>query len=464
VGTALAHWIVDLIRALHPGHLPRIEQAAPDAVVFAFGLAISVAAGLVFGALPALAASRTKLDVAMRQGGARSGGRGRLRGVLVAAEVALALVLATGAGLLLRSYLLLKAIAPGFATDRVLTMQLWFPERTYDPVRRSEFLTQVLERIHSLPSVHAAGAGSWLPLAYEALMSTDVEVKGHAWERVNTLSVTPGYFQAVGVSLVAGRFLREGDRNAVVVNEAFCKRHRLDTSRVVGEQIVVYGKVRTVTGVVRDIRDLKLEAAGEAEAFLPYADLATPFAGLAVRTSTDPTTLVSAIRAEIRAVDPDQPVGRVQTMEEILSREVARPRFNLALLGAFAAVAVGLAALGVYGVIAYLVSQRRNEIGVRMALGAQSRAVILYVLTRGMAPVAAGLVTGLAGALAATRVLRRLLYGIGPADPLTFAFAVLLLAAVALGACWLPARRAARIDPMEALRYEPGFPFSNSYL
>ncbi len=455
VGTALARWIVDLIRALHPGYLPRLEQAAPDAVVFAFGLAISVAAGLLFGALPALAASRTNVDAALRQGGARSGsGRGRLRAALVAAEVALALVLATGAGLLLRSYLLLKAIAPGFASDRVLTMQLWFPERTYGEVRRGEFLTQVLERIRGLPSVEAAGAASWLPLAYDALMSTDVQVKGRPRETVNTLGVTPGYFRATGMSLVAGRFLREGERTAFVVNEAFCKRYGLEPARVIGERIVLYGKPRMVAGVVRDIRDLQLERAAEPVAFVPYPDLPTPFVGLAVRTSSDPTKLVPAVRAEMRAVDPDQPVGRVQTMEEILSRAVARPRFNLTLLSAFAAVAVGLAAVGVYGVIAYLVSQRRNEIGLRMALGAQSGAVILYVLARGMTPVAAGMVMGVAGALAATRVLRSLLYGIGPADPVTFAFAALLLAAVALGACCVPARRATKIDPMEALRYE----------
>ena len=454
-GTALARWMVDLIRTLHPGGLPRIEQAAPDAVVFAFGLAVSIMTGLLFGALPAFAASRTRLDAALRQGGPRSvGGRGQLRAVLVGFEVALALVLATGAGLLLRSYGLLKAIAPGFAGDRVLTMQLWFPERTYGQARRGEFLQQALERIRTLPTVESAGAVSSLPLAYEALMSTDVEVKGHPQDTVNTAGVTPGYFQTIGGSLIAGRFLREGDRNAVLFNEAFCKRYSLEPSRVVGDQIALYGKLRTVVGIVRDIRDLQLEKAAEPEAFVPYPDLATPWAGLAVRASSDPATLVASIRAELRILDPDQPVGRVQTMEEILSRQVAKPRFNLTLLTAFAALAVGLAALGVYGVIAYLVLQRRHEIGVRMALGAQRGAVIGYVLARGMIPVVAGVVVGIAGALAATRVLRGLLYGIGPTDPMTFALSVLLLAAVTLGACWLPARRATKIDPMESLRCE----------
>jgi putative ABC transport system permease protein len=453
-GTVLARWIVDLIRALHPGGLPRIEQAAPDAVVFAFGLAVSVIAGLLFGALPALAASRTKLDAVLRQGHRSVGGRGRLRSVLVASEVALALMLATGAGLLMRSYVLLKAIAPGFSGDRVLTMQLWFPERAYSEARRGEFLERALERIRGLPAVESAGAVSSLPLAYEALISTDVEVKGHPRENVNTLGVTPGYFETIGSPLLTGRFLREGDKNAILVNQAFCKRYGLDTARVVGEQIALYGKYRTVVGVVRDVRDLQLDKAAEPEAFMLYTDLGTPWAGLAVRTSSDPKSLAAAIRAEIRALDPNQPVARFQTMEEILSREVARPRFNVTLLGIFAGVAVGLAALGVYGVITYLVSQRRNEIGVRMALGAQRGAVIRYVLARGMIPVAVGMAVGIGGALAATRILRGLLYGVGPTDPATFVLSVLLLAAVTLAACWLPACRATKIDPIEALRYE----------
>jgi len=293
-----------------------------------------------------------------------------------------------------------------------------------------------------------------LPLAYEALISTDVEVKGHPRETVNTLGVTPGYLETIGSSLIAGRFLREGDRNAILLNEAFCRRYHLDAHRVVGEQIPLYGKYRTVVGTVRDLRDLQLLKAAEPEAFLPYSDLGTPWAGLAVRTASDPASLVAAIRAEIRFLDPDQPVTRFQTIEDILSREIARPRFNLTLLGAFAALAVGLAALGVYGVIAYLVSQRRNEIGVRMALGAPRGAVIRYVLVRGMVPVAAGVVVGMGGGLAATRILRGLLYGIGPTDPVTFALSALLLSAVTLGACWLPARRATKIDPIEALRHE----------
>lgn len=455
IGTVSARWIVDLIRTLHPGGLPRIEQAVPDAVVFAFGLVVSVVASLIFGALPAFVASRTRLDTALRQGGSRSiGGRGRLRAVLVGSEVALALVLATGAGLLLRSYVLLKAVEPGFVGDRVLTMQLRFSERTDSEARRGEFLEEVLERIRSLPTVESAGAVSSLPLAYEALIGTDVEVKGYPRDTVNTIGVTPGYFQTIGGSLVAGRFLREGDRDGVLVNEAFCKRYAFDTKRVVGEQITLSEKLRTVVGVVSDLRDLQLEKAAEPETFVPYPVLATPWAGLAVRTSSEPKTLLTAIRAEIRALDPNQAVGRVQTMDEILSREVARPRFHLMLLSVFAVMAVGLAALGVYGVIAYLVSQRRNEIGVRIALGAQGRAVIGYVLARGMIPVAAGVVVGVAGALAATRVLRGLLFGIGPTDPLTFVLSVLLLGAATLSACLLPAHRATKIDPTEALRYE----------
>ena len=455
VGTALARWLVDLIQALNPGDVPRIEQAAPDTVVFAFGLALSLVAGLAFGALPAFIASRMRLDGVLRvSGGIGAVGCGRLRGAMMAAEVALALMLAVCAGLLLRSYVWLRAIEPGFTTESVLTMQLSFPEQGYDAARRGRFLEEVLKRVRLLPAVESAGAASSLPLAYSVLLSTDIEVKGHAWEKVNSFGVTGGYFEATGIPLVAGRFLREGDDDSVVVNQAFCKRYGFEVNQIVGERIVVYGKERTVVGVAGDLRDLQLHREAEAETFLPYSILATPWAGLAVRTLSNPMALVPAIRSEIRSIDPNQPVERVSTMEEILSGSVAKPRFHLVLLGSFAVIAMGLAALGVYGVIAYLVSQRRNEIGVRMALGAQRGAVMRYVLARGMTPVMIGALVGILGALAATRLLRTLLYGIGPADPITFVFAILLLIVVALAACCIPARRATRIDPMEALRYE----------
>jgi predicted permease len=408
---------------------------------------------LLFGALPAVAASRTRSDAALRQVGPRHGG-GQLRLVLIGAEVALALVLATGAGLLLRSYVLLMAVVPGFTTDHVLTMQLWFPERAYDGVRRGAFLTHALERIRSLPQVEAAGAGSWLPLVFDALRGADVQVKGHPREIINTLGVTPGYFRAIGTPLVAGRVMQEGERNVFVVNEAFCKRYGLEFSRAVGERILLDGKPRTVAGVVHDMRDLALTRGAEPTAFLPYADMATPYVGLAVRSASDPKQLVSAIREEIIAIEPGLAVSGVQTVAEVLSGAVAQPRFHLTLLGAFAGLAVGLAALGVYGTIAYFVSQRRNEIGLRMALGAQTTTVIRHVLARGMIPVAVGVALGVPGALASTRLLRTMLYGVGPFDVPTFILTVLLTVIVALGACWLPARRAARIDPMEALRHE----------
>ena len=467
VGLLLAVWGVDLLVGLDPTGVQRAGEVKLDWRVLAFTFGLSLLTGLLFGLAPALQASKTDFVESLKEGG-RSGqglARSRLRGALVVAEVALTLVLLVGAGLLLKSFGRLLAVDPGIDPHNVLTMDVALPPAKYaEPQRITAFYERLLQEAAALPGVRAAGAVSVLPLAGDD-SSNFVRIEGRAplppgqALRAGRRNVSADYFRAIGIPLKRGRAFTPADtaeaQRVLVINEAMAR------SFFAGEDPV--GKrVRTgdkspwveVVGVVGDVRHRGLDVDTRPEMFFPQLQTPSRQMTLVVRAAGDPEALAAPLRERVRAIDPDQPVGNVKTMEAWLSESVASRRFSAAVLGVFAAVAAGLAALGLYGVVSYSVAQRTHEIGLRVALGARPRDVLRLVIGQGMSLTLIGVAVGVAAALALTRVMSGLLFGVGATDAGVFVTVPLLLAAVAMLACYVPARRATKVDPMVALRYE----------
>jgi putative ABC transport system permease protein len=482
-GLLLAAWLVRALPAIAPATLPmlargipRLHEVAVDARVLAFAGALAVGTALLFGLAPAWHATRLDLARAINEGGIQSAGgfrlwRGsRLRGVLVIAEVALALVLLVGAGLLGRSFLRLVRVDTGYDPSNVLTAQITLPPVKYRDEAALAFLDALLDRVSGLSGVRAVGITNLLPLTpADIVISFDVvgRVRGSDEEgpSARVRIVSPGFFRALGLTLTDGRLLTDADRAGttpvVIVNEALAAKYfdgRATGARLTG----LFGPgTWDVVGVVRNVRGEALDAQFQPELYVSYRQLparaARMVAGglgtwIVARTSGDPLALVGPLRREVRALDPDLPLDGVMTMEARVAA-VARPRFYAVLVGAFAAVALGLAAVGLYGLLSHTVAMRSREIGVRLALGAQPRAVVRLVVGQALGLVGLGVAVGVAAAFAVTRLLRSLLFGVTATDPLTFTVVPLLLVGVALAACYGPARRATRVDPIEALRY-----------
>jgi putative ABC transport system permease protein len=470
-GLLLGWWGVDLMQGLLPVDFPRAQGIGIDLRVLGFTLLVSLGTGIVFGFAPALQATNPDINESLKESARGStGGRGsRVRSLLIVSEVALSLVLLIGAGLLFRSFLRLQAVELGFRPERVLTFRLTpsGTNFTQDP-QYSAFFDGVAERIKTLPGVDTVGVINTLPLVKGPTSAFRVE--GHPlttpdkWPSVNYRSVSPNYFRAVNVPVLKGRAFNAHDNysspRVVLVNQSLVRRDFAGEDPV-GKRINMGGTGpdgqpiwQEIVGVVADVRSLELSTEPVPEIYTSY--LQDPFAGMSfvVRSAVEPESLIPAVRETVRQIDKAQPVAEVREMEQIISEVAAQPRFNTLLLSLFAGVALLLAAAGIYGVMSYSVTQRTHEIGLRMALGAQTHDVIRLIVWQGIRLTLVGLALGLASAYAMTRVMAALLYGVSPTDPSTFAGGAILLVIVALLACYIPARRATKVDPLIALRYE----------
>ncbi len=470
LGLLVAWWGTSLLTSLSPPELIDLSGVRINLTVLGFTLGISLLTGIVFSLAPSLESTRLNLNDSLKEG-LKGGGSGvashRLRSVLVVAEVALALILLVGAGLLIKSLIRLQSVDPGFNPKGVLTMRVVLPRRKYDQDGKVVgFFQQAVERIQNLPGVQAAGAISFLPFA-GPYSGTSFKIEGlpepaPGQEPKTGVCVTDvNYFQAMQIPLKRGRMFTAHEatemRHVVVINEALAEKY-FQGEDPLGKQITINMKDENVPseiiGIVGDSKHKSLDGEVEPMSYWPHPELAFPFMTLVMRTPGDAANLAAGARAVIQSLDNEQPVSDVRTLEGLLSNSIARARFSGLLLTVFAGVALVLATIGIYGVISYGVSQRGHEIGVRMALGAQTRDVVGLILRKGMLLVTIGLVAGLGGAFALTRVMTTLLFGVTPTDALTFVSVSALLLAVALLACYIPARRATKVDPLLALRYE----------
>ncbi|MFP5261703.1 MAG: ABC transporter permease [Blastocatellia bacterium] len=472
-GLLLALWGVESLVALSPANLPRMSGVGVDRWVLGFTLIVSVMTGIIFGLAPAIKASKPDLNDALKEGGRGStegfSGR-RLRNLLVVSEMALALVVLISAGLLIRSFLRLQQVNAGFDPSNILTMQVELPSSKYkEGVQVSAFFEQVLERINALPGVESAGAVTTLPLS-GSNMRTSFTVQNRpapppGQEPLAHLrAVTPGYFRTLRIPLLKGQEFGENYRKSspgrIIINDTMARRFWPDEDPI-GQRISIgmstdedEPALWEIVGIVGDVRHASLDAEPAPEMYVPHSQQSWPFLTLVIRTTSDPMAMAGAARAQVLAVDKDQPVSSVKSMEGMVSASIAQPRFYLLLLGIFAALALTLAAVGVYGVLSYSVTQRMHEIGIRMALGAKPFDVIRLVVGQGLVLSLAGVAVGLVGAYVFTRLMSSMLYGVSATDPVTFAALAVLLMAVALLASYVPARRATKVDPMVALRYE----------
>jgi len=473
IGLGLAAWGVDLLIASAPDSIPRIQEVGVDARVVGFTALVSLATGLLFGLVPALRASRAPLNDALKEGGRAGGGgvHGFAGRALVVSEVALSLVLLIAAGLLIHSFTRLQDVAPGFDSSRLLTFRLSLPESRYTTFQKGQsFFDEFFTGLRRSPGVRGVAAINALPFSGFG-GSRSFHIEGREEKRPEDQTeeqlriVTDGYFAAMGIPIVTGREFTERDAlnqpRVAVVNDAMAKKHWPHESPI-GKRVSFSTNEPhwyEIVGVAGNIKHRALEAVDRPELYVPYRQ--PLFAGWTVRpmyviarTSADPASIVAIARHEIARVDPDQPISDVRTMDERIGRSLSSRRFSMVLLALFAGLALTLAAVGIYGIVAYSVTERTHEIGVRVALGAQRRDVMAMVVGQGMTMTIVGAAIGVAASAALARLMSSLLFGVSAVDPATFVAIPLLLIAVALAACYVPARRATRVDPLQSLRAE----------
>jgi len=467
LGILLAIWGTDAFAAAASADIPRVEEIGVDLRALGFTLIVSLVAGLAFGMVPALHAARADSQEFLREGGrSASSGGGRTRAMLVGAQVALSLILLVGAGLLLKSVARLQNVEVGFNPDSLLTARVSLGGAKYEePERQVRFFEELLTRVRSTPGVRAAGAINWLPLSGQR-SATRMTIEGEpvpapgSEPGADVRAIDPGFLPAMQIPLLRGRTIAPSDTRdtprAVVVSQSFVERF-IPSGDPLGRRIhMEWGDtlIGTVVGVVGDLKHTGLDSIPEPTVYWALPQFPSPFMTLVIRTSDDPMSLAGTLRAEVRSMDPAQPLAEIKPFDEYLDNAVARRRFTMTLLGGFAVLALVLTAIGLYGTAAYAVVQRTREFGIRLALGAQGRDVLWGVLRRSLAVTAAGVIVGLVGAVVATRVLATLLFDVSATDPAIFAAIAMVLALVALLASYLPARRATRVDPVVALRSE----------
>jgi predicted permease len=470
-GVLLAMWSVGALRGLMPDMVPMLQHMSVDLPVLGFALSISIVTGLLFGLAPAWRSSRTDLNTTLKEAAGRSEGASgshRTRGFLLAFEVALAVLLSVSAGLLLRSFMRVAAVEPGVRVSNILTMSLSLPDVKYDtPVKRANFYKTLTERLEQVPGVRSSGAALFLPLRV-SLLSFRVGVNGFRIEgrppvpqgqepTADYRMATPGYFDTMGIALKRGRlFDGHDDLNAkpvAVINEAMVRKH-FASEDPIGRRLLMGNSPTEIVGVVADAKLYGLDAPIEPAIYTPHMQRPGPSMGLVVRTVGDPGAMAAAVRREILKLDAEQPISNVRTMDQVLADSLMLRRVAMLMLAVFAALALTLATVGIYGLTAYSASRRTHEIGLRMALGASRGQILRLVVARGLLTSLIGAAIGLAAAFQLTRMLSGMLYGVTATDPVVFVGVPLILVAVSAAASYLPARRAMRIDPLIALRYE----------
>jgi putative ABC transport system permease protein len=470
LGLLLSWWLVELIVSLNPGNIPRLDEISLDGRVLAFTLLLSLGSGLIFGLAPALSISKIDLNEALKDASKASvsGHQSNLRRAFVIAEIALSLALLVGAGLMVKSFVRLGRVELGFNPENVLTMRVALPSNRYvEPPRQTAFYQQVVERVRALPGAQAASLISDPPVSGSTgLWQNTFHIEGKPLpppgERhsASLRWITPDYFKTMEIRLRRGRTLTEADVDGgprvAVIDEAMARQF-FPNEDPIGKRIVIYWRdriAREIVGVVSNVRQASLDKDTGPHMYIPYYQTPLNYATLLVRTNADPLKLASAVKSQVLAVDRDQPVYAVQTMERIIDDSVAERRFQMLLLGIFAGAALALAGVGIYGVISYAVTERTREIGIRLALGAQAGDVLRLIIGQGIKLISIGVAIGLLASFGLTRLMKNLLYDVTATDPTTFLLIPLLLAVVALLACYIPARRATKVDPLLALRHE----------
>ncbi|MCI0348072.1 MAG: ABC transporter permease, partial [Acidobacteriales bacterium] len=464
-GLLLAKWGMDIMLKLAPQNLPRMSGVSLDDRAIAFTAAITLLTAVIFGLVPALQYSKPNLNETMKdagRGSTESGRRQLARSTLVVLEVASALVLLVGAGLMIKSLLQLQKVDPGFNPDNTLAVSVALPRSKYpEENQRVTFFQQLIEKIGAIPGVQAAGVSQSMPLGGENILGFEIQGRGIG-RSANFYAVSADYFKAMDIPLLRGRLLTGRDTgdspHVAVINETLAKQVFPDEDPIGKRLTFDTGESNPdwyeIVGIVGNVTQYGLDRAAPLQIYEPYTQQPQSSMSLVVRTAGDPTEQTAAIRKAVLQLDKEQPISNVQTLAQRLSTSIAPRQFSMLLLGVFAAVALVLATVGIYGVLSYAVTQRTHEIGIRMALGAGQRDVLKLVVGQGMLLTLLGMAVGLAAAFALTRLMKTLLFGVSPTDPLTITAITLLLALVALLACWIPARRATKVDPMTVLRSE----------